>query len=61
MSTLVAIVLVLIVLALLAALALAARKLAIRRTRHELGEPGDDVYPYRSHAEESRRSGPDRP
>ena len=61
MSTLGVIALVLVVILLATLLVLVWRKAATAGARHdlnrhELGEPEDDVYPYRSHAEESRRS-----
>jgi hypothetical protein len=56
MSTLAVIVLVVVALLLLAMLIAGARKSAHLRSRHDLGGVDDDVTPYRSHAEASRRS-----
>jgi hypothetical protein len=60
MSTLAVIVLVVVAMLLLAMLIAGFRKSAQVRARHDLGGIDDDVTPYRSHAEESRRSGEDR-
>jgi hypothetical protein len=56
MSTLAVIVLVVVALLLLAMLVAGFRKSRRPRARPDLGEVDDDVTPYRSHAEASRRS-----
>jgi hypothetical protein len=56
MSTLAVIVLVVVALLLLAMLVAGARKSTQVRSHRDLGEADDDVTPYRSHAEASRRS-----
>lgn len=58
MSALTLIVVVLAVLFLAAMLLAAARKAASVRARRDLGPAEDDVHPYRSHAEASRRRRP---
>jgi hypothetical protein len=56
MSALAVIVLVVVVMVLLAMLVAGGRKAGRLRARHDLGGVDDDVTPYRSHAEASRRS-----
>jgi hypothetical protein len=56
MSTLAVIVLVVVALLLLAMLVASARKAAQARARQDLSPSDDDVTPYRSHAEASRRT-----
>jgi hypothetical protein len=57
-SILAVIVIVVVVLLLLAMLVAGARKGTRLQARHDLGPVDDDVTPYRSHAEESRRTDP---
>jgi hypothetical protein len=56
MSTLAVIVLVVVAVLLLAMLVAGFRKAARLRARSDLGPVDDDLTPYRSHAEASRRS-----
>ena len=56
MSTLAVILIVVIVLLLLALLVVGGRKVARVRARRNLPPVDDDGSPYRSHAEESRRT-----
>jgi hypothetical protein len=56
-STLALIVVVLVALMLLTMLVAGGRKAAALRASHDLGPADDDVEPYRSHAEASRRGG----
>jgi hypothetical protein len=55
-SALAVIVIVIVALLLLAMLVAGGRKGAALGARHELGPADDDVEPYRSHAEASRRT-----
>ena len=56
MSVVAVIVLVVVAMLLAAMLVAGLRRAAAARTRAELGAADDDVHPYRSHAEASRRS-----
>jgi hypothetical protein len=58
-STLAVIVIIVVAVLLLAMLVAGGRRAARLRARRDLGPADDDVTPYRSHAEESRRSDPD--
>ena len=58
MSAVAVIVIVVVVLLLLAMLLAGGRRAAIARTQARLA-PGDEGYPYRSHAEASRSAGDD--
>jgi hypothetical protein len=60
-STLAVIAIVLVAVLLAAMLILGGRKAAALRAHRDLGPADDDVEPYRSHAEASRRSDSKRP
>ncbi|HEX4306354.1 MAG TPA: hypothetical protein VHZ54_09975 [Solirubrobacterales bacterium] len=58
MSTLAVLVVAVVAVLLAATLILSGRRAASLRARRDLGPVDDDVHPYRSHAEASRRGRP---